>query len=159
SLADGATITLTTSTPGGGPGEFVNTLSPHILLLDQNGNVVAQGMKLPHGRNETLTYTVPSGAGGKYYVEGTSDNATSGECYLDDPVTLPGQQASTAAVRLQPSAAMADVRVSPVVEWPGMSPSAGQAGPGSPTSFDPAGDGLASVAGLLVRLGPLDGAA
>jgi hypothetical protein len=100
SLVDGATISLTTSTLSEGPGEFENTLDPHLQLEDSNGNVVATGMKLSDGVNEELTYTVPSGAGGIYYVVVTGENGTQGEFYLDDPVTLPGAGASTVGAAL-----------------------------------------------------------
>jgi hypothetical protein len=49
--------------------------------------VVATGTKLTDGVNETLSYTVPVGSGGKYYVVVTGQNGTQGEFYLDDPVT------------------------------------------------------------------------
>ena len=42
-LADGATVSLTTSTVSEGPGQFVNNLDPHVQLEDSNGNVVADG--------------------------------------------------------------------------------------------------------------------
>jgi hypothetical protein len=80
-LAAGATLNLATSTPAGGPGEFVNLLVPHIVLLDSNGNIVATGTDGSDGRNETISYT--SAAGGTYFIEVSGENGTQGEYYLD----------------------------------------------------------------------------
>jgi streptogramin lyase len=88
-IGDTGTIVLTTFTPGSAPGATNNTLTPHIVLENSSGTVVATGVKLADGRNETLTWTVPHGQGGTYYVVVSGQNGTTGEFYLDDPVTYP----------------------------------------------------------------------
>ena len=58
----GSPITLITSTPGDGAGEFVNTLSPTIDLYDPSGNIVATNTGgAPDGRNARISYTAASG--------------------------------------------------------------------------------------------------
>ena len=59
----GSALILATSTPADGPGEFENTLSPHIQLFSPSGSLVATGTVGADGRNETIDYTPPvSGA-------------------------------------------------------------------------------------------------
>jgi hypothetical protein len=91
----GNTLSIATSTPADGSGEFGNQLDPHIVLLDSNGTIVATGTDGSDGRNETLNYTVPSGAGGTYFIEVLSDHGTRGEYYLNitDPPSLALQTA------------------------------------------------------------------
>src|SRR5262249_25674195 len=76
-LPTGNEIILTTSTPADGPGEFNNTLDPHIELYDSGGNLVASGTVLPDGRNEQIDFTAP--AGGVFFVRVVNDNGTQGE--------------------------------------------------------------------------------
>ncbi len=37
----GDNLQFVTSTPAGGPGEFINNLNPELLLFDSSGNLVA----------------------------------------------------------------------------------------------------------------------
>jgi hypothetical protein len=71
-----------TSTPGDGPGEFVNTLDPHIELYDSTGTtLIATGAPLNDGRNESITVSgLPAPA--TYLVRVTSEGDTSGEYFL-----------------------------------------------------------------------------
>ena len=78
--AAGVPLGLTTSTPAGGAGEFVNNLLPHIQLFDPSGNLVASGTLGPDGRNETINYT--SLVAGAYRIEVTAKNGTQGEYVL-----------------------------------------------------------------------------
>ena len=56
-------LQFTTSTPAGGPNEFINTLDPELLLYDENGNLVATAAgNAPDGRNSVIDYTVPKGS-------------------------------------------------------------------------------------------------
>ena len=73
-------LRLETSTPADGPGEFVNTLDPHIQLYDPSGNLVASGTNMVDGRNEYIQYTPL--ATGSYRVRVTADNSTTGEYFL-----------------------------------------------------------------------------
>jgi hypothetical protein len=89
-LAENAEYSFPIVTPGDGPGEFVNTLDPKIELYDPSGTLVATGVVGGDGRNETITYTVPGGAGGLYRIRVTAEDGTSGEYFLD-PVEVPSE--------------------------------------------------------------------
>lgn len=79
-LAAGKQVQLTTTTPAGGPGEFVNALNPRIELYDPSGNLIATGTSGLDGRNETITFTAP--AAGTYRVRVAAESNTSGEYFL-----------------------------------------------------------------------------
>jgi subtilisin family serine protease len=87
-LGAGATLNLSTTTPGGGVGAFVNTLSPHISVYDANGNLVASGVKLADGRNESLAFK--SAKGGTYSIRVTGDAGSTGEYFLSKAVARAG---------------------------------------------------------------------
>jgi len=78
-----------TSTPAGGPNEFVNTLAPHLELYDPAGNLVATGTLLPDGRNEFINYQPLTT--GTYRIRVTAKNQTTGEYFLaaTDSLSLP----------------------------------------------------------------------
>jgi hypothetical protein len=78
---DRSAVQFDTSTPGDGPGEFVNTLDPHIELYDAAGNLIASGSALADGRNETIRATGLT-PGATYYVRVTTENNTTGEYVL-----------------------------------------------------------------------------
>jgi hypothetical protein len=87
----GQTLSLATYTPGDGGGAFVNHLAPHFQLYAPNGTtLVASGVVGPDGHNERITYTVPAGAGGTYYLHILSANSQTGEFFLDPEETAPG---------------------------------------------------------------------
>jgi hypothetical protein len=71
-----------TSTPGDGPGEFVNTLDPHIELFDSTGaTLIATGAPLEDGRNESIDVSdLPAPA--TYLVRVTGEGGTGGEYFL-----------------------------------------------------------------------------
>jgi hypothetical protein len=71
-----------TSTPADGPGEFVNTLDPHIELYDSTGaTLIATGAPLEDGRNESINVSgLPAPA--TYLIRVTSEGDTSGEYFL-----------------------------------------------------------------------------
>jgi hypothetical protein len=71
-----------TSTPADGPGEFVNTLDPHIELFDGAGaTLIATGAPLEDGRNEAIDVSgLPAPA--TYLVRVTSEGDTRGEYFL-----------------------------------------------------------------------------
>jgi len=71
-----------TSTPGDGPGEFVNTLDPHIELFDSAGaTLIATGAPLEDGRNESINVSgLPAPA--TYLVRVTAEGDTRGEYFL-----------------------------------------------------------------------------
>ncbi|MGL4422426.1 MAG: M36 family metallopeptidase, partial [Gemmataceae bacterium] len=97
----GSTLQVVTSTPGSGPGEFVNTLNPNIELYDSAGTLVASDDNSdPDGRNAILnfspftpqTYTIrvrgTAGSTGAYVLRGTvivnaaPGNVTAGGPYI-----------------------------------------------------------------------------
>jgi hypothetical protein len=71
-----------TSTPADGPGEFVNTLDPHIELYDSTGaTLIATGEPLEDGRNESINVSgLPAPA--TYLIRVTSEGDTEGEYFL-----------------------------------------------------------------------------
>jgi hypothetical protein len=78
---DQRAIQLETSTPGDGPGEPGNTLNPHIQLYDASNNLIATGVPLADGRNESLRATGLT-AGATYYARVSSEGGTTGEYFL-----------------------------------------------------------------------------
>ncbi|MBI1760867.1 MAG: putative Ig domain-containing protein [Acidobacteria bacterium] len=73
-------LLLETSTPSDGPGEFVNVLNPHIELYSPANVLLASGVALADGRNESLA--VGSLAPGVYRIRVTSEASTTGEYFL-----------------------------------------------------------------------------
>jgi hypothetical protein len=71
-----------TSTPADGPGEFVNTLDPHIELYDGAGStLIASGSPLEDGRNEAIDVSgLPAPA--TYLIRVTAEGDTKGEYFL-----------------------------------------------------------------------------
>jgi len=83
SAAAGATLQLSTATPGAGPLQPGNSFDPRIRVLDGSGTVLASDDNSgSDGRNAALTFPVPSA--GTYYVEVGSSPlvATGGEYVL-----------------------------------------------------------------------------
>ena len=76
----GDNLVLDTTTPSDGPGEFLNTLNPHIELYDPSANLVASGTALADGRNESLSYTAL--VSGTYLGRVTGESGTTGEYVL-----------------------------------------------------------------------------
>jgi hypothetical protein len=73
----GDDLHMATHTPAGGPGEFVNTFFPELLLYDANGNLVAVAAgNASDGRNSVLDFTVPDGDAGAWTVEITASPNT-----------------------------------------------------------------------------------
>ncbi len=73
-------LQLETSTPADGPGEFVNTLNPHIELYSPANVLIASGIPLADGRNESLSASgLVSGA---YRVRVSSEASSVGEYFL-----------------------------------------------------------------------------
>ena len=80
SVNAGDNLVLDTTTPSDGPGEFPNTLNPHIELYDPSANLVATGTALADGRNEILSYTAL--VNGTYLGRVTGESGTTGEYVL-----------------------------------------------------------------------------
>ena len=108
--AAGALLSLSTSTPSDGPGEFSNSLSPHIQLYNPSGNLVASGTVGSDGRNETINYTPL--VGGTYFVQVTAKSSTQGEYVLAVQQATPDTNGpSTANLSVTP----ADANVPPAI--------------------------------------------
>jgi methionine-rich copper-binding protein CopC/protocatechuate 3,4-dioxygenase beta subunit len=74
----GDNLHFATSTPAGGPLEFVNNFYPELLLYDPNGNLVAiANGNASDGRNSVIDFTVPAGDAGKWVIEVTPSPSTS----------------------------------------------------------------------------------
>lgn len=85
---EGALLQFQTFTPADQDGEFDNRLDPMIRIYDAAFQLVAQDdNSSKDGRNALLTYEVPQGAGGTYYVEVVPSDqtkaATQGEYVLE----------------------------------------------------------------------------
>ena len=66
----GDNLHFATTTPAGGPGEFVNNFYPELLLYDPNGNLVAIAAgNASDGRNSVIDFTVPDGDAGTWTIE------------------------------------------------------------------------------------------
>jgi hypothetical protein len=108
SVNAGDNLVLDTTTPSDGPGEFLNTLNPHIELYDSQGNLVATGTALADGRNESLSYNAL--VSGAYLGRVTGESGTTGEYVLQEQGATGNSAAriSGTAVGL-PTAAATDV--------------------------------------------------
>ncbi len=68
----GDNLHFSTTTPGGGPSEFINNFYPELLLFDPNGNLVAVAAgNGADGRNSVIDFTVPDGDAGQWVIEVT----------------------------------------------------------------------------------------
>ncbi len=82
------TLSISTSTPGDGAGEFVNILNPRIELYQNDGTtLVAVGTLLPDGRNESIMATGLT-AGTTYRIHVVAENGTRGEYFLSAKSTV-----------------------------------------------------------------------
>ena len=77
----GDNLVLTTATPAGGPGEFVNGLFPELGLYDNNGNLVAAAAgNAGDGRNSVVNWTALTS--GFYRAQIVGSPGTTGEYVL-----------------------------------------------------------------------------
>jgi hypothetical protein len=77
----GTQLRLETRTPGDGPGEFNNSLDPHVELYDPSGNLIASGVTLSTGRNEYVEI-LNAPAAGNYRIRVMGEGTTRGEYFL-----------------------------------------------------------------------------
>src|SRR5262249_11923323 len=63
-----------------GPGEFVNILDPHLEVYDPAGVLIATGVVLADGRNESVSFT--AAVDGDYRIRVVAENGTHGEYVL-----------------------------------------------------------------------------
>ncbi len=76
----GQALYIQSSTPSDQGGQFLNTASLEISLYDTYGNLVAQGVKMADGRNESLFFNAP--VSGNYKIDITEDPGGAGEYFL-----------------------------------------------------------------------------
>jgi methionine-rich copper-binding protein CopC len=73
----GDNLHFATTTPAGGPLEFINNFYPELLLYDPNGNLVAiANGNASDGRNSVIDFTVPDGDAGTWTIEVTPSPST-----------------------------------------------------------------------------------
>ncbi len=73
-------LTLETTIPGGGTGQFVNGLVPSIQLFNSANVLVASGVVLPDGRNQSLQFGAVNP--GTYRIKVSGLSSTFGEFFL-----------------------------------------------------------------------------
>jgi extracellular elastinolytic metalloproteinase len=78
-------VRLHSSTPLDGPNQPVNVFNPRLALFDPAGTLVAAGVVLPDGRNESIDYQ-PLVAG-TYRVRVVAEGGASGEYFLSKNVS------------------------------------------------------------------------
>ena len=93
-LSGNGLLRAQTSTPADGSGEFVNALDPRLRLFNSAGALVASDdNSAPDGRNALLSYAIPAGLGGTYFIEVASSTVptvlTTGEYVLRLNITGP----------------------------------------------------------------------
>ena len=76
----GQSLFIQSSTPSDQGGQFPNTASLEISVYDTFGNLVAQGVKMADGRNESLFFNAP--ISGNYKIDITEDPGGAGEYFL-----------------------------------------------------------------------------
>src|SRR5262249_23929782 len=76
----GDSLSLQSKTPADGPGQFVNTLNPKLELYDPSGVLVASGVVLGDGRNESISYSAL--ATGLYRLRVLGEGGTTGEYFV-----------------------------------------------------------------------------
>jgi hypothetical protein len=79
--SDQTRLQFMTGTPADGPGEFVNTLDPHVELYDPADVLIATGAPLADGRNESILATGLT-PGGTYRIRVTGEGDTVGEYFF-----------------------------------------------------------------------------
>lgn len=74
---ENAMLQFDTATPGDGTGDFINSLDAMIRLYDSAGNLVASNDNGGiDSHNSAISYKVPKGKGGSYYIEVTASTLT-----------------------------------------------------------------------------------
>ena len=91
-------ISISSTTFGDGPGQFSNPLNPHIELYDPSGKLVATGVPLPDGRNESIQFQ--PNVSGVYKIRVTGEGNTNGDYLLSlaSNRTTPAFQISSADI-------------------------------------------------------------
>ncbi len=83
----GSKIEIETHTPGAGGSNVLNQLDPNIELFSPSNVLLATGIDLIDGRNESIQMSAP--IAGKYRVRVNGDNSTQGEYYVRVKITNP----------------------------------------------------------------------
>lgn len=101
-------LAVQTMTPAGKTGQFVNDLDPIVRIYNAAGMLVASDdNSAPDGKNAKVSYKVPKGAGGIYYIEVGATTATPKPTAGEYILTVKGASASPAGSPLRVAAAPA----------------------------------------------------
>jgi hypothetical protein len=79
-------LRIQSATPSDGVGEFLNSLDPVLELYSPNNTLLASGLVLSDGRNESITVLLPSV--GTYRLRVGSSGGTKGEYYVSASAAL-----------------------------------------------------------------------
>ena len=111
-----AMLEIDTATPADGTGAFANTFDPIIRLYDAAGNLVASNDNgSADGRNASLKYKVPVGAGGTYYVEVSASPLTAAPTRGEYVLMIKGDSAPAAGHSASAAVAVAAATAAPAV--------------------------------------------
>ncbi len=80
-------LSISTTTPSDGVGEFVNTLNPKIELFTSTGVLLSSGTAGGDGRNETISNSLLT-PGSTYFIRVSTEGGTAGEYFLSYSATL-----------------------------------------------------------------------
>ncbi len=117
SVNAGDSLVITTSTPGDGAGEFVNTLDPAIELIDPNGDSVGSDDDgAADGRNAQLSYTAL--LSGTYLVRVSGAKQTQGE-YVLTVSGFTGALSPSAPLAASPVASVSAAAAAAIAPVPG----------------------------------------
>jgi hypothetical protein len=98
SMQEGQTLVAQTATPGAGAQAFGNALDPWLNVYDPNGHLVASDdNSAPDGHNARVSYTIPTGGAGLYFVEVKPSPATATPTTGEYILTIQGPTTPTDA--------------------------------------------------------------
>ena len=87
----GTVLQPSTTTPGDGSGQPQNVLDPQVQVFNSAGTLIAaDDNSATDGRNAQLSYAVPAGSGGTYYIEVSSSPLTAPPTVGDYVLTVIG---------------------------------------------------------------------
>ncbi len=79
-------LRIQSATPSDGAGEFLNSLDPFLELYSPSNTLLASGVALSDGRNESISFPLPSV--GTYRIRVGASGGTKGEYYLSASAAL-----------------------------------------------------------------------
>jgi FG-GAP-like repeat/Bacterial pre-peptidase C-terminal domain/Bacterial Ig-like domain len=142
-LDSGGNLAVSTRTPGGGPGEFLNNFDPIVRVFDAEGTLLGEDDNSLDGRNALLSLF--DLAAGTYYIEVASASATSGEYTLSISTDSASPALALSAVGNRAPAATSGSAASGA--GIARTPAAASGGPVGQAVFTPSSIGTASDPG------------